>query len=491
MKRFNIAFAIICLLQLLFLFEGCVKENETKYVDLRFRVEDSYFVDAVSPQQIQFLVKSTEPWEILGDESWYTVNPNSGPAGETATVTISFNENTDLDDRSSEISIKSDYWVGKTFLVTQKGCAFLRADKEELSMPKKDNISSITIESNQDWSSVVTEGDNWLEIISGSQGKLDGEIKIKSKENKGEMRKGEVTVYDRHTKPMLKIICNQDGLILQPISPDNGKWFALQAEKQRFTIPVTSDMLWTAEKSDKTQEWFTINSETTKDCLVLDLEANYGKSVREGTIILKSVPTDDSRQIVKKVKFKQINAPYCETVVLNETIKGTYVYKKEGMLYGKYIFYLKSGMTAKMPLFQLLWKWGPGNLDHYRVEYHIRNNIAMGLTRPWNSHINCTPGPATEPFYRKINPNVNNTIGFEIKENTSTKPSSGTFIFWVNGEKVADTSNIPGSVFAKEPLFYWERMSAETGVLTISLETPDGFVTVEKYDYYPPLIWGE
>ena len=105
-----------------------------KWVDLRYRVDqDSYLIDAKGTETVTFLVKSTDPWEVFGSkrESWYTITPDQGEPGETFTVTIKCKENTDLDDRADTINIKSDYWTGKQFLLTQKGIAYLNYEPVE------------------------------------------------------------------------------------------------------------------------------------------------------------------------------------------------------------------------------------------------------------------------------------------------------------------------------------------------------------------------
>ncbi|UVP34840.1 hypothetical protein NXW58_08100 [Bacteroides faecis] len=73
-------------------------------------------------------VKSTDPWEVFGKYDWYTISPSTGEAGETYTVTVICKENTELDDRIDTLNIKSDYWTGKRFVLTQKGTAYLNVE---------------------------------------------------------------------------------------------------------------------------------------------------------------------------------------------------------------------------------------------------------------------------------------------------------------------------------------------------------------------------
>ena len=100
------------------LLQGCDDSEAEKWVDLRYRVEDSYLVEAKNPEPVSFQVKSTDPWEVFGKYDWYTISPSTGEAGETYTVTVTCKENTELDDRIDTLNIKSDYWTGKRFVLT-------------------------------------------------------------------------------------------------------------------------------------------------------------------------------------------------------------------------------------------------------------------------------------------------------------------------------------------------------------------------------------
>ena len=113
----------ILLASILALFSCSDEKEQMKWVDLRYRVEDSYLLEASNPETISFLVKSTDPWMVYGTADWYTITPPSGEGDmeNTTTVTIVCEENTDLDDRTDTIRIQSDYWIGKEFTITQKG----------------------------------------------------------------------------------------------------------------------------------------------------------------------------------------------------------------------------------------------------------------------------------------------------------------------------------------------------------------------------------
>ena len=149
----------ILLASILALFSCSDEKEQMKWVDLRYRVEDSYLLEASNPETISFLVKSTDPWMVYGTADWYTITPPSGEGDmeNTTTVTIVCEENTDLDDRTDTVKIQTDYWIGKEFTITQKGIAYLEYEPV-LNIPQ------------------VEWGDGWPYFADGepTEGKVSG-----------------------------------------------------------------------------------------------------------------------------------------------------------------------------------------------------------------------------------------------------------------------------------------------------------------------------
>ena len=229
-----------------FLLQSCEDEKAEKWVDLRYRVEDSYVVEASNPEPFSFEVKSTDPWEVFGKYDWYTLSPSTGEAGKIYKVTVTCKENTALDDRTDTIHIKSDYWTGKRFLLTQKGTAYLNVEGVEMINQEGDAMT-FNVLSNQKWSAEVTEGDVWLSVRGNNEkieGEQNGQITVEATPNTGEMRTGVVTIYDRHSKVAMEVRCTQDGVLLTPETPENGKWFAIYEQEQVLRISVESYSYW-------------------------------------------------------------------------------------------------------------------------------------------------------------------------------------------------------------------------------------------------------
>ena len=301
-KNKIIHFYLLTLLFIPLLLNSCNEEDEgMKWVDLRYRVEDSYLIEAKDPAPITFQVKSTDPWEVFGKADWYSISPNKGEAGETYTVTITANENTNLDDRTDTITIKSDYWIGKQFVLTQKGTAYLEADWEGM-LDQEGNPSTFNIFSNQDWTAEVTKGDIWLNIVEGTSGKLDGKITVAASRNSGEQRTGIVTIYDRHGKPALNIEVTQNGVLLLPAVPENGKWFVLDEQEQQLVIPVETNVEWSVSKDNELDDtWFQFEKTefSGTDNLVIHVDEHIGSTVRTGVIHLQTKAEEGSTPVMK------------------------------------------------------------------------------------------------------------------------------------------------------------------------------------------------
>ena len=217
-----------------------------KWVDLRYRVEDSYSLPSTSPEAFSFLVKSTDPWTVRSyNPDWCTIDPAAGEGNpvindaETYTVTVQYADNTELDDRVDTLEIKSDYWVGKLVRVYQKGIAYLdvKDDEQSLEISKAGGELTFNVQANQDWSTKVIEGAEWLAIKSGETGSLDGSVTLTVGENTGEKRYGAISVLDRHGEERVVVKVTEDGVQLDPAT------FEIRAEYNQgvYELEVVSN----------------------------------------------------------------------------------------------------------------------------------------------------------------------------------------------------------------------------------------------------------
>ena len=294
---------------------GCDQKQDQPIdgADLRYRVADSYALDAISPKAFTIVVKSTKPWTVTSKHpDWCIIDIEKGEAeldslvhigkGQNTTIRVQYYDNTDLDDRTDFIVIQSNGWVGKTVTVNQKGIAYMNVPESEVEegilVEKAGGNLLINVKSNQNWSAKISKitGD-WLSITEGATGSMDGEIKLSAKENTGEKRYATVTVFDRHDVKMYDVAITQDGVQLDP------ETFEVRAgfDQTSATLSVVANAKWTAEKGG--EEWFSIDNPTGhdgNDVLNITFSKNAGTALRKGSITLKTVPANAGDAVAEK-----------------------------------------------------------------------------------------------------------------------------------------------------------------------------------------------
>ena len=297
---------------------GCGKseKEDIKTVDLRYRVADSYDLPASGAQSFTIMVTSTEPWVIKSAHpDWCIIDIEEGEASDPeavrtgkatpVTARVQYYDNTGLDDRDDTIEISSDYWVGKTVKVHQKGIAFLTVPEEDLEQDvvKAGGDYVIHVESNQDWSVKVTSGD-WISVKEGAAGHGIGTATVTAVENTSELRYAEVTVYDRHEEAVATVKFTQDGVQLVPAANEiRASFDQLSAE-----VAVEANAAWTVEKASEADDWFTIETPEGEGngTIRISLTKNEGTAMRKATILLKNkVANEGDYQAEKEIVVKQ------------------------------------------------------------------------------------------------------------------------------------------------------------------------------------------
>ncbi len=316
-------------------FGACSDDDNLEGVDLRYEdvgkktMQDLYTIGANDQTPIEFRVKSDHSWKVYGSQDWYSISPNEGVADEVATVKIVCKENTELDDRRDEIKIQSDYWIGKTFTLLQKGIAYLRADVSEsgLQKEKESGTATFVVAANQPWTAEVTEGANWLQITenaSGGANKVDAEttVKLSFEANKGEERVGKITLYDRNHSEDTKveIVCTQFGITLIPTIPAIGYYKVVNYQESELEIPVESNGEWGVYKENEGDDWYSFQGSSSfngNGTIKVKLQQNDLTKVRVVNLVLKTKEAEGAEVVTKYVKIKQANLPQPERTVMN------------------------------------------------------------------------------------------------------------------------------------------------------------------------------
>ena len=290
-------------------------------VDLRYRVNDSYDLDAISPKSFTIVVKSTRPWTITSAHpDWNIIEQEEGEAvpdslvhvgkGESTVVKVQYYDNTELDDRTDYITIASDGFVGKKVTVNQKGIAYLNVPEADieggLMIAKAGGDLVVNVKSNQKWSAkIVPEGSDkadWLAVSAGATGEFDGTVTVTVQENSGEKRYSNVAIYDRHGEERAMIKITQDGVQLDP------ETFEIRAgyDQLATTLSVVCNTKWSATSDGS---WFTIDNPDGHDgngTLNITITANTTTELRKGSITLKTIAANPGDPVAQKeIVFKQ------------------------------------------------------------------------------------------------------------------------------------------------------------------------------------------
>ena len=473
----------ILLASILALFSCSDEKEQMKWVDLRYRVEDSYLLEASNPETISFLVKSTDPWMVYGTDDWYTITPPSGEGDmeNTTTVTIVCEENTDLDDRTDTIRIQSDYWIGKEFTITQKGIAYLEHEPV-LNIPQEGGATEITVSANQDWSAKVTSGGEWLSVVSGETGRLDGSVTVSATRNLGEQRTGVVTLYDRHGAAAKEVAVVQNGVILNIESPENGQWFRIWEEAQTLSIAVESNTGWTVEKANPEDDTWYSFAKTEYDGnenLQIIVEANVGTRVRTGEIILRTAAAEGAVPLEKRVRFKQANKPVVTTTEVNKTLSGGTWYGPNELMPARYNIYLDS-YSGNIKCF-FIWNTTP----YTELRFHINDGKTQLSTTPWCSNV------FNEASYCRVpvDGTKQNVLSFNIDRYTDDKGDEWVYVEWILNDTViahaiADGKNDDSGTDDTFKVPY----SAISVGGSIQMS---GTLTVSKWERVDHLVWGD
>lgn len=287
--------------------QSCKDDEAMKWVDLRYKANDSYTIAASGEESVPIQVKSTDPWEVFSKHpDWCTISPAQGEAETLYDITITYKANTSLDDRTDTVIIKSDYWIGKEVTIIQKGIAYLTLENaDDPILEKAESTYSFNVKSNQDWSANVTEGEEWLSIQAGNNGTKDGSVTVKALENKGEQRSGTVVMYDRHGEEVATVTFTQEGVILLP----DVQSIRAQYNETQVTVHVESNGEWMVTKADEDADWYSFGKTeySGNDDIIITLTENSDDFVKKARFQISSKAGEGGQPIVKTITLKQGN----------------------------------------------------------------------------------------------------------------------------------------------------------------------------------------
>lgn len=481
-KIASLSRALFALFAAAVVLQSCEEDKAEKWVDLRYRVQDAYTVAADGSEEVTFKVKSTDPWEVFGENKyeWYSISPSAGEAGDTYDVTIKCKPNPDLDDRTDIITIKSDYWVGKKVTFTQKGIAFLNYENLDL-IDKEGNPETFDILSNQNWTASITSETSWLTISSGASGTGNGQITLTATPNTGAMRYATLTIYDRHGVKAQEIRCTQDGVLLDPAEPQNKLWYAMTDEAQELIVHIEANSKWRVSKENEINETWYHFEKTEFDGsaeLVIKVDKHdAGSNVRTGIVILTSVAEEGATPVEARIKIKQASSDASRTKVteMNRDVTGDWNTLATKMGFGRYSLYVGPFGDASPKIFFIY----DGTPVYTQLNYYVVAKKTQLSTTPWSAAV------YTENSAHDVDTSVDNKFTLEV---LATENETGKWLeckWYLNDVFLASTI-ADGSATWKIP--YADVANAGTEFM---LRCQDGSIPCRKWEYTSPIAWGD
>lgn len=145
----------------------------------------------------------------------------------------------------------------------------------------------------------------WL--VSG-----DGEIAFSAGENKGERRYADLVICDRHGETVHVVTVAQVGVQLDPAET----LIKTDYTAKTYSLDVVSNASWTVSREDEQQEWFSFEKTSFEgsDKLVITIGENPNTSIRNATIILRTIKAEGVTQVEKRIVLRQANDPVSGTL---------------------------------------------------------------------------------------------------------------------------------------------------------------------------------
>ena len=498
---------------------GCQDKPEQgnmKVVDLRYRALDNYDLAATDAQSFTILVSSSDPWYIASEHpDWCIISQEEGEGAPIdsvrighapiTTVRVQYSDNTSLDDRDDKITIGSDYWIGKEISVHQKGIAFLTIPDEDLDQDvvKAGGDYTIHINSNQNWSSKVTNGD-WVSIADGATGNSVGTVTVSAVDNSMEKRYAEVTIYDRHNVAMYKVHFTQDGVQLDPATVEIRAGY----DQASADIDIVANTKWTAVKESAADDWFSLENASGdgNGTVHVVFTQNDEDAVRQAKIIVKNVVENEGDyQAEKTITVKQ--AYKIEPVKVMMNAEEMSLWKSDWANPPTYIkdvglqFVAKARLNRSMPFGTYTFHWSALTPDPENGGPRVRHWFCFGESAELKADIRPSDGKVSFDFNAAGDGNKPSVSGYTDVD--WTQPVEFTYKFENNGKTgtfgdaevdychvtYLVNGNVAGSFDTASDLMRSVYFGASINMY-IGCDTA-GSAICEWYEYTAPMVWDE
>lgn len=151
---------------------SCTKET---------KVEDAVTIksdDATVPVEggvVSIAINSTVAWTAKASESWVTISPSSGEAGD-ATVKASVLKNDTNDSRTATVTFTAGT-KSATYTITQSQLDAMNIATTEYTVEAEGGTVEIPVSANVDYSVIIPDAVDWIHVVS-TKGMVDTKITL-------------------------------------------------------------------------------------------------------------------------------------------------------------------------------------------------------------------------------------------------------------------------------------------------------------------------
>ena len=264
---------------------------------------------------VSITFSSNVPWTAKSDQSWLTVSPASGEAGEKITIKASALKNDSNDPREAKVTITAETATA-TVTITQSQLDAVVVNATSFEVPAEGGTVEIPVSANVNYQVTIPEAIDWVHVVS-TKGMVDYKAVLKVDASlEEEVREANIKVGETPVKISQAAFAPYYEMVLpegvgQFSGFGDGSPLILPADATTYTIPVntnldhhcyfapwdlevggpveTTDVGWIKFEYDKEKIVFTLEPNTTylpreeyfySGCFVGDHDfASYGSCV--------------------------------------------------------------------------------------------------------------------------------------------------------------------------------------------------------------------
>lgn len=216
---------------------------------------------------VSITFSSNVPWTAKSDQSWLTVSPASGEAGEKITIKASALKNDSNDPREAKVTITAETATASV-TITQAQLDAMNISSTEFTVEAEGGTVEIPVSANVDYQVSIPEAIDWIHVVS-TRGMVDSKIVLSvdatkeyAVDEEGNInpdtivRSANVTVKAGDLSTVVKV--GQKTFV--PYFDFDGEYSAIQyggrltvpQEGGTFTIAVVTNLPWRAHYDE---EW--------------------------------------------------------------------------------------------------------------------------------------------------------------------------------------------------------------------------------------------